>query len=141
MSQPYEELEEQYEDRPGVWARLRSLVGLNREQEEDDTLPAQTTDTRYRRFHPYHICIRKELHSLEDARVAADGLKEGVQQIINLAATPQGVRERIIDFLNGVVYAVEGSVERVSEHVFVYAPPQAILDAPNTTPTGRAERD
>jgi FtsZ-interacting cell division protein YlmF len=28
------------------------------------------------------------------------------------------------------VYAIEGSVERVSEHVFVYAPPQAIIDAP-----------
>jgi len=26
-------------------------------------------------------------------------------------------------------------VERVSEHVFVYAPPQAIIDAPNTTRT------
>ncbi|MCS6918758.1 MAG: cell division protein SepF [Fimbriimonadales bacterium] len=140
MSRYYEEMEEQYEDRPGMWARLRSLVGLSREQEEDDALPANAADTRYRRFHAYHICIRKELHSLEDARVAADGLKEGVQQIVNLAATPQGARERIIDFLNGVVYAIEGTVERVSEHVFVYAPPQAIIDAPNTV-SGRAERD
>lgn len=140
MSRYYEEMEEQYEDRPGMWARLRSLVGLNREQEEGETLPANASDTRYRRFHAYHLCIRKELHSLEDARIAADGLKEGIQQIINLAATPQGVRERIIDFLNGVVYAIEGSVERVSEHVFVYAPPQAIIDAPHTT-SGRAERD
>lgn len=138
MSRYYEEMEEQYEDRPGMWARLCSLVGLNREQEEGDTLPANATDARYRRFHAYHICIRKELHSLEDARVAADGLKEGVQQIINLAATPQGVRERIIDFLNGVVYAIEGSVERVSEHVFVYAPPQAIIDAPNAPRSERA---
>ncbi len=50
------------------------------------------------------------MQSLEDARLAADGLKEGIQQILNLASAPQGVRERIVDFLNGVVYAIEGSV-------------------------------
>jgi len=138
VSHYYEEMEEQYEDRPSVWARLRSLVGWNREEEDAESLPNRATDTRYRRFHAYHVCIRKEIHSIEDARIAADGLKEGVQQILNLASTPQGVRERVIDFLNGVVYAIEGSVERVSEHVFVYAPPQAILDAPNTTRTERS---
>ncbi|MCS7273253.1 MAG: cell division protein SepF [Fimbriimonadales bacterium] len=137
MNRYYEEMEEQYGERQSLWTRLRTWVGLGRTEDEEN-LPHPQSDVRYRRFHAYYISIRKELHSLEDARIAADGLKEGVQQIINLASTPQGVRERIIDFLNGVVYAIEGSVERVSEHVFVYAPPQAIIDAPNAT---RAERD
>jgi len=136
MSRYYEEMDEQYEERPTLWARVRSWVGLSREEEADDEpLPARASDVRYRRVQAYHISIRKEILSIEDARVAADGLKEGIQQILNLAATPQGVRERVVDFLNGVVYAIEGSVERVSEHVFVYAPPQAIIDAPNTTRT------
>lgn len=133
MSRYYEEMDEQYEERPSLWARMRTWVGLNREEDEDEPLPARATDVRYRRVQAYHVSIRKEILSIEDARVAADGLKEGVQQILNLAATPQGVRERVVDFLNGVVYAIEGSVERVSEHVFVYAPPQAIIDAPATT--------
>lgn len=136
MSRYYEEMEERYEERPSLWTRLRSWAGFGRAEDEGEALPSP--HARYRQFHAYHISIRKEIHSLEDARVAADGLKEGVQQIINLASTPQGVRERVIDFLNGVVYAIEGSVERVSEHVFVYAPPQAIIDAPNTA---RTERD
>ncbi|MCS7208300.1 MAG: cell division protein SepF [Fimbriimonadales bacterium] len=138
MSRYYEEMEEQFADRQSLWSRLRLWVGLHRDEEDAEALPANATDARFRRFHAYHISIRKELYSLEDARVAADGLKEGVQQIINLATTPQGARERIIDFLNGVVYAIEGSVERVSEHVFVYAPPQAIIDAPTSA---RGERD
>lgn len=135
MSRYYEEMDEQYEERPSLWARMRTWVGLNREEDEDEPLPARATDVRYRRVQAYHVSIRKEILSIEDARVAADGLKEGVQQILNLAATPQVVRERVVDFLNGVVYAIEGSVERVSEHVFVYAPPQAIIDAPATTRT------
>jgi cell division inhibitor SepF len=135
MSRYYEEMDERYEERPTLWARVRSWVGLNREEDDEEPLPARATDVRYRRVQAYHISIRKEILSIEDARVAADGLKEGIQQILNLAATPPGVRERVVDFLNGVVYAIEGSVERVSEHVFVYAPPQAIIDAPNTTRT------
>lgn len=133
--------EESYEPaRPSLWARLKSWVSSNPEEEEEPT-PATRTDSsvRYRRFHAYHIAIRREVHSLEDARLAADGLKEGVQQVLNLASAPQGMRERIIDFLNGVVYAIEGSVEKVSEHVFVYAPPQAIIDAPSTTARGRTD--
>jgi len=134
MSRYYEEMDEPYEERQNLWTRVRTWVGLNREEDEEP-LPARAADVRYRRVQAYHISIRKEVLSIEDARVAADGLKEGVQQILNLAATPQGVRERVIDFLNGVAYAIEGSVERVSEHVFVYAPPQAIIDAPNSTRT------
>jgi FtsZ-interacting cell division protein YlmF len=126
MSLYYDEPESM--ERVGLWTRLRSWFS----REEDEELD-EPSGVRYRRFHPYRICVRRELHSLEDARPIADGLKDGVQQIINLASTPQPVRERVIDFLNGVVYAIEGSVEKVSEHVFVYAPPQAILDAPTTT--------
>jgi FtsZ-interacting cell division protein YlmF len=124
-------------ERVGIWTRLRRW--FSREEEEELDEPSASSGVRYRRFHPYHICIRREVHSLEDARPIADGLKEGVQQIINLASTPQPMRERIIDFLNGVVYAIEGSVEKVSEHVFVYAPPQAILDAPTTTMRPRTD--
>ncbi|MEN3002392.1 MAG: cell division protein SepF [Armatimonadota bacterium] len=124
----YDELEQ--EPRVGLWTRLRNW--FSREEEDWDEVPREP-GVRYRRFHPYHICVRREVHSLEDARLIADGLKEGVQQIINLASTPHPMRERVIDFLNGVIYAIEGSVERVSEHVFVYAPPQAIIDAPTAT--------
>jgi cell division inhibitor SepF len=124
-------------ERVGLWTRLRSW--FSREEDEEPDATPVPSGVRYRRFHPYRICIRREIHSLEDARPIADGLKDGVQQIINLAATPQPVRERVIDFLNGVVYAIEGSVEKVSEHVFVYAPPQAILDAPTTTMRPRAD--
>lgn len=139
---PYNDEDDAYEaTRPSLWARLKDWVSGSTDEEEPETVPTPRTDSsiRYRRFHAYHIAIRREVHSFEDARVAADGLKEGIQQILNLASAPQGVRERIIDFLNGVVYAIEGSVEKVSEHVFVYAPPHAIIDAPSTVPRGRAD--
>ncbi len=141
MSQYYED-ELEHEARPSLWARIRGWA-FPREQEEEEVAPApRATDTtvRYKKLYPYHIVIRQEVHTLEDARVVADGLKEGVQQVINLASTAQGMRERIIDFLNGVTYAIEGSVERVSEHVFLYAPPQAIVEPQSGSRTRTDER-
>ncbi len=125
MSRYYED-ELEHEERQSLWARFRGWA-FPRPHEEETPATTETT-VRYRKLYPYHVVIRQEVNSLEDARVVADGLKEGVQQVINLASTPQGMRERIIDFLNGVAYAIEGSVERVSEHVFLYAPPQAIVE-------------
>jgi hypothetical protein len=135
MSRYYEEMDEQYEERPTLWARVRSWVGLN----------ARSTTTRSR-CRTRERCALPPRAGVPHQHPQGDSehrgcprrrrwTQEGIQQILNLAATPPGVRERVVDFLNGVVYAIEGSVERVSEHVFVYAPPQAIIDAPNTTRT------
>jgi len=60
-------------------------------------LPIQMRTTRSGR-----VAIRMNAQVFEDAKQAADGLKNGEHQIVNLErATPQ-MAERIIDFLNGV---------------------------------------
>lgn len=127
----YPEKYEIQEERLSFWSRLRERFFPTEDLGEE--AEPRPHSARLQRFHPYHVCVRKEVHSLEDARLAADGLKEGKQQILNLASTPPGMRERIVDFLNGVVYALEGSVEKVGEHVFLYAPHQAIVEAPPPT--------
>ena len=72
----------------------------------------------------------------DDAKAAADGLKSGEQQIVNLErATPQ-MTERIIDFLNGVCYALDGTVERIGDKVYMFVPANVIVevdDGNNTT--------
>ena len=71
-----------------------------------------------------HITVRRAVHSFDDARRAADGLKEGQQQIVNLEQTPADMTERITDFLNGATYALEGSVEKIGEQVYLFTPEQ-----------------
>lgn len=127
----YEE-QELEQERAGWWSRIRERFFPGDLEEEEESVAISTTPRVYR-LHPYHITVRKEIHSLEDARLVADGLKEGKQQVLNLASTPPGTRERIVDFLYGVIYTIEGNVERVGEHVFLYAPPQAILDTPQSS--------
>jgi len=75
-----------------------------------------------------HITIRRAVHSFDDARRAADGLKDGQQQIVNLEQTPADMAERITDFLNGATYALEGSVEKIGEQVYLFTPSSVTID-------------
>jgi len=49
--------------------------------------------------------------------------------ILNLEETNKETARRLIDFLNGVAYAIQGQVERVSERTFVVTPSNISIDA------------
>ena len=68
------------------------------------------------------ITVRRAVQTFDDARRAADGLKDGQQQIVNLEQTPADMAERITDFLNGATYALDGSVEKIGEQVYLFTP-------------------
>ena len=60
--------------------------------------------------------------TFDDMQRAADRLKRGEPQIINLETTPPDMAERLIDFLNGVTYALDGCVEKVAEGAYLFTP-------------------
>jgi cell division inhibitor SepF len=62
------------------------------------------------------------VQTLEDVRRAVYGLREGDQQIVNLEQTPSEMATRLTDFLEGAVYAMDGTVEKIGEHVYLYTP-------------------
>jgi len=49
--------------------------------------------------------------------------------ILNLEETNKEMARRLIDFLRGVAYAIQGQVERVSERTFVITPSNISIDA------------
>ncbi|MDQ2800843.1 MAG: cell division protein SepF [Armatimonadota bacterium] len=82
------------------------------------------------------ITVRRAVQSFDDARRAADGLKDGQQQIVNLEQTPPEMAERIIDFLNGSTYALEGSVEKIGEQVYLFTPNSVLIEIEDKPATG-----
>ncbi len=69
-----------------------------------------------------------------DIQRAADRLKTGEAQIINLEKTPAEVSERLIDFLNGVTYALDGYVEKISEGAYLFTPSHITIHAEGAEP-------
>jgi cell division inhibitor SepF len=137
--EPYED----YDAPRGIWSRVKERVfgpdDNGYEAEDDHAMP--TVDARRRASirletsRGVRVAVRLNASVFNDARIAADGLKSGQQQIVNLEkATPQ-MQERIIDFLNGVTYAMDGSVEKIGEKVYLFAPANFQIEMDGGTET------
>lgn len=63
-----------------------------------------------------------EPRSYSESQGIADHLKSGRGCIINLHRVSKDQAKRIIDFLSGVVYAIEGEVQKIGVNVFLCTP-------------------
>lgn len=63
-----------------------------------------------------------EPRSYAESQGIADHLKSGRGCIINLHRVSKDQAKRIIDFLSGVVYAIEGEVQKIGTNVFLCTP-------------------
>src|SRR5439155_15407381 len=60
--------------------------------------------------------------SFNDAQSIADKFKEAVPVIVNLQSTDAELSKRLIDFSSGLTYALNGSMHRVADKVFLLTP-------------------
>jgi cell division inhibitor SepF len=60
--------------------------------------------------------------SFNDAQDICDHLKSKKPIVINLEGLEKDLAQRIIDFLSGSVYALDGSIQKVSNEIFIVAP-------------------
>lgn len=61
-------------------------------------------------------------HSYNDARRIGEEYRNGVPVIMNLLELDDGDAKRIIDFAAGLVFAMHGSIERITNKVFLLSP-------------------
>lgn len=66
------------------------------------------------------VMIRTE--SVEDSKEICDQLLMGKVAVINMEKAPGDQRTRIIDFMSGVLYGVNGSLLPVSQVIYIVAP-------------------
>ncbi|MBE7023916.1 MAG: cell division protein SepF [Clostridia bacterium] len=60
--------------------------------------------------------------NFEDARDIANHLKNKKPVVINLENVERNLSQRIVDFLSGAVYALDGNIQKVSNGIFLIAP-------------------
>ena len=58
----------------------------------------------------------------EAASEVADHLKDKRTVVLNLESTNKDVARRLIDFLSGVTYGVEGKIKKVSANTYIITP-------------------
>jgi cell division inhibitor SepF len=90
------------------------------------TVPAQATGPRVA-----ELSRITTLHpsTYNEARVIGENFREGIPVIMNLSEMDDEDAKRLVDFAAGLVFAVHGSIERVTNKVFLLSPPNVSVAA------------
>lgn len=101
-----EEQQEEEEIQPKKQvSKMNNVVSLNSVREQ--------TGIRLMLFEPRHY---------SDAQDIADNLRQRRPVVINLHRVDKEQAKRIVDFLSGTVYALNGDIQKVGESIFVCTP-------------------
>ncbi len=102
----------EYEDEAGTRrSRRRNIFGFGGHGHQDEELPVT------------QIVATTRLRSIDDANAVANGLKNGHSQIVIFRNTSDEAKVKVLDYLAGVVYAIEGTMHKLHETVYLVLPP------------------
>lgn len=110
--------------------RFNKLFGLDDEQGQPDTDFNQQTDVddKVTAMDNDNISDSKSQIALfeprifSDAKEAAKQLIAGQAVILNFERIDDEQTKRIVDFLSGTLFAIDGSIEEVGTHIFLCTP-------------------
>jgi cell division inhibitor SepF len=139
----------------GMWDRMLNFLGFEEVEEEEpaEVVPAAPSPSRdelarrrgrrkpvvplepaaRRTWDPHRE--RQELivlvpRSFETAQEAADHLKAGRPVLLNLETTDRELAQKLIHFLSGSVYALNGEMHRVATGVMAFVPQGVDISLP-----------
>ena len=130
------------QDKPGIFSRVAGLFTRTEEFEEEmEPVQERGAPLQLKQTYRYTVTVRRDITSFDDAMSAANGLKRGEQQILNLCATDPVTRQKIVDFMCGVNFAQEGTWEEVGENIFLIVPANAYVEVAPASPRSNAVRN
>ena len=60
--------------------------------------------------------------TFDDAAKAADELRRKKAVILNMENVDKGLTRRVVDFLSGSIYAMDGSVKKIAQSTYLFCP-------------------
>ncbi len=138
--------EESMADNNGILSKIKKFFTLEdfemeadaeEEEEIEDVQDFQTNRIRQKSnvislpsAKQQNIVIMEPM-DLNEAREVADNLKCRKPIIVNLQKAEKEMARRIVDFISGVTYALEGNVQKVQEEIFLFTPSNISIIPPS----------
>ena len=72
------------------------------------------------------VVIKAEEYN--DAQLVCDSLKENRPVVVNLEDVDTEEGQRIVDFLSGVIYSLNGNIKKVTSHILLMTPYDIDID-------------
>lgn len=79
--------------------------------------------------HPLARIVTLHPHSYNEARPIGERYREGNPVIMNLTAMADRDAKRLVDFAAGLAFALRGSIDKVTNKVFLLSPPNVDVSA------------
>ena len=79
--------------------------------------------------------------SFEEVQALVDHLKNKRAVIINLEETDKVLARRIADFMGGAIYALDGTMQRVSGSIFLFTPQNIEVSVPIRSELREKDKD
>lgn len=110
--------------------KVLDFFGLNQEHEENDEIIHKNENNRI-------ISIYKKqglsilVHSPEsfsEVQNVVDQFKSKKPVILNLEKMERETARRVVDFISGAVYGLDGNVQKISDVIFIFTPNNVQID-------------
>ncbi len=131
-----QQLEDSYRrrDRQNVRRLPSTADGDDEWSSEESAASAQPRRERSSRLRSVSAPAPAKVHlvaprAFNDAKQIADRFKAQIPVILNLQSADTELSKRLIDFASGLTYALDGSMQRVADKVFLLTPRDVELSA------------
>lgn len=117
----------------GIGDKLRNLIQMDDEEIleiEEDVIEDEIMISDYEEASSKGVArlstdtkmVLFEPRSFGEAEEVAKRLKENRACVVNLHKLQRDYRQRTIDFLTGVIFALDGSIQKIGQNVILCAP-------------------
>ena len=99
---------------------IKNIFGQDPDDGEDYEKPDNSKSSKNESYKNKTILV--EPRAFSEAQQIADYLKANNQVVVNFKRVTSDVSKRILDFLNGIVYAIDGKIEKLGPGIVLCAP-------------------
>ena len=69
-----------------------------------------------------------EPETFDDSQSTADYIRDRTPVVINFESTPDDIAKRVVDFVSGATYALDGNIQKVGKEIFLCVPSNVTVD-------------
>ncbi len=113
--------------------KMMGIIGLDEEVYEEEQLEQSLEESknagRQRKGNVVSLHTQRQMQvvlvepdSYDEVQAVADNLKNRRPVVINLEKAEAELARRVVDFMSGVTYALDGSIQRVGKNIFLCVP-------------------
>ena len=115
-----EEMEDEEEEpHKPILSLRRKKKDLTESQEDDEDSQSRVIPFHGKEEEGESVKVIRP-QTFNEAQIVADFLKEGKTIVVNLEGIEIGQAQRIIDFIGGASFAVDGSLKAISNNIFLF---------------------